>query len=240
MNEFRVVGRTSSVRQRGLVARLSLWGMVAGLLGIVFFASDGPRSTVQHFSGALLFIFGLIAVGAIVLVFLLIFRDVWEKGISGWSFILTDANLIKKREGWPDITIPLDNITGLYVRKKYLEVESSILNRRIIIPKEIERFDTLQKALSKYKEPVSRPSDGVLLYTSALVYAICCALVLWSRILPITLWAATLGVASLEVQTYYLYASIRRNPKTRSSGLTFISLAWLGAILIAFFRIIHL
>jgi hypothetical protein len=47
MNEFRIVGSTS-VRQRDLVARPSLWGMVAGLLGIGFL-----RLTVhcQQFNG---------------------------------------------------------------------------------------------------------------------------------------------------------------------------------------------
>lgn len=240
MSEFRVVRSKSLVRHRDLVARLSLWGMVAGLLGIVFFASYGPLSTVQRLSGTLLVLFGLIAMGAIILVFVIVFRDAWAKGISGWSFILTDTNLIKKREGWPDISIPLTDITGLYVREKYLEVESSVLNRHIIIPKEIERFATLQKALSQYKEPVARPAGSMLPYASILVYGICCALVLWSQLLPIVLWAAAVGIASLGVQTYYFYRSIRRNPKTRSSALALISLAWLGAILIGFFRIIHL
>src|SRR5581483_1689873 len=105
MNEFRAVSSTS-VRQRDIVVRLSLWGMVAGLLGIVLFASYAPLSTVQRLSGTLLILFGLIAAGSIILVFVILFRNVWEKGISRWSFILTDANLIKKRDGWPDITIP--------------------------------------------------------------------------------------------------------------------------------------
>lgn len=239
MNEFRAVSSTS-VRKRDIVARLSLWGMVAGLLGIVFFASYGPLSIIQRLSGTLLVIFGLTAAGAIIFVFVILFRNVWEKGISGWSFILTDANLIKKREGWPDVTIPLTDITGLYVRKKYLEVESSVLNRRIIIPKEIERFASLQKALSQYKEPVALPSGSMLSYASTLVYGICCVLVLWSRLLPIMLWASVVGVASLGLQTYYFYRSVRRNPKTRSSALVLISLAWLGAILIGLFRIIRL
>jgi hypothetical protein len=182
--------------------------------------------------------FGLIALGAITLVFVIVFRNAWAKGIAG-SFILTDANLTKKREGWPNITIPLNDITGIYVRRKYLEVDSSILNRRIIVPKEIDRFAALQKALSQYREPVSRPSDGILPFANVLVYFLCCALTVWSQLLPIVLWAAAVGVASLGMQTYYFYRAIRRSPKIRSSGLVFISLAWLGAILIAFFRIIH-
>lgn len=238
MNEFRFVGSKLSGRRNDLSARLELWGIVVGLLSIGLFASYGSRQTIQRFSIVLSVLAGFLVVSAIVLAFMVAFRHAREKAASEWSFILTDENLIKKRKGRPDIIVPLGDITELYFQNSYLVVKSSTLGLRIDIPKEIEGFDTLQKALGSCKTPSSR-SSGIFRLARTLLYAVCCAFVLWSRQLPIVLLASVIGFMLLGLQSLSFYNYIKHKPQTRYAGVAFICFEWMSAVLIAFFRLIH-
>lgn len=116
MNEFRFVGSKLSGRRNDSFARLELWGIVVGLLGIGLFASYGSRQTIQRFSIALSILAGFLVLGAIVLALIVTLPHAREKAVSEWSFILTDESLIKKRKGRPDITIPLAILLGCTFR----------------------------------------------------------------------------------------------------------------------------
>lgn len=96
-------------------------------------------------------------------------------------FLLTDTELIRKREGWPDRRIGLSEIRALYDGPSLLIVEGAAASSRIAVPKQIEGFDTLQSQLKKHATIVTTTSPSLLNWIQPLVTVVSWAFFLWSH-----------------------------------------------------------
>ncbi|MGZ4733862.1 MAG: hypothetical protein ACXVZH_17140, partial [Terriglobales bacterium] len=74
------------------------------------------------------------------------------------TFLLTDRELVRRIEGWPDIRIALSEINALCEHRNSLVVESGDPSRRIAVPKDVERFESLRTELLKHG-PLLKPPE---------------------------------------------------------------------------------
>lgn len=160
MTEFRFANRPAIDGKAVVGLRFFLWSCVAALLGIGAYGFFGPpspdRSTLVALAGL-----GFFLVFASVVVYVVYGR---KMGIAQrrreTSFVLTDNELIIKREGWPDSQIALASISALNESPGGLLVVGggdSFL--RMFVPCELENYNLLRTELMKYQTITSeRPS----------------------------------------------------------------------------------
>lgn len=238
MNEFKYTNDKLSDKRRDLHVRVALWSMVAAALGIGIFALYGKRVADSNMNVTLVVLVALIVAGIVALAFILAIHHAEEVARHESAVVLTDDNLIYKRNGRPDVQIGFSEISDLYTRGRQLIVEGAVPQKRIMIPQDIAEFQTVSERLAKHHSIVTQPTSAVPMLARPIIYALCCALVLWSRLNMVMLIAAAAGLLIVGLESFYLFATTRQNPKRRYS-IAILICEWLGVVIIAYFRIIR-
>jgi hypothetical protein len=213
--------------------------MVVVLGGVTLFSLYGSRVERARLSIPLTLLAALIVAGILAAAHMLAYRNAVNTVRRQTRFILTDTSLICKRDDRPDIQIPLSAISALYSQNKDLIVESKATKGRLVISGKLEGFNTLRNSLAKHHDIVTRPAVRFLGVPRLLIYGLCCAFVLWSQHPIIIVLASGVGVAVIGLESFYLYGRIKHNPKQRYKLIAFIAFEWLGAGLIAYFRLMR-
>jgi hypothetical protein len=156
MREFRVVVDPVIQRKSGWKIRLAIWGTIPAFLGAAVFALDGALSSKPNIYRVFTIVAILIVNAAIVTAYYLAARLGMDKLRKESVFVLTDYDLTRRRAGWPDIKIRLDEIKAIRERKGWLLVESSDSSRRIAIPTSVDGFPYLRDALAKHSATTRR------------------------------------------------------------------------------------
>lgn len=239
MNEFRVVLDQVSSRNRDRKIRLVAWGsvlllVIVSALGVWAAILDSARA---H---AILTAFAVqIVAGAIVGAYVLGMYLSLERSKRDLVFVLTESGLVRRRSGWPDVQIGFSEIKALHDRRSSLVVESVDPDRRIAIPKDVDRFDSLRAELAKHGPIIvaSRPSRFALplRLLPTVASLVCWGVLLWSRDSTLEIVAGAAVLTLLLWSSFHLGKSTRRDPE-RNYVWAMISLGWLGAILLIYFR----
>ncbi len=100
-----------------------------------------------------------------------------------WIFLLSDNEIIRKRDGWPDDKIAFSEIGALYDGPGALVVESAEPLRRISVPKEVNGLEVIRTELAKH-HPFSaqaKPSRARLSWTGLVVMIV--SILSWAAII---------------------------------------------------------
>ena len=131
--------------------RLFLWTSVVVLLGMGAYGVFGPaspdRSTLDALGGvAFLLVFAAVCAGYFYGKKIGIAQKKQEA-----SFVLTDKDLVLKREGWPDGRVALASISLLTEGPEGMQVAGSDdPYLRMIVPRDIEGYVLLRDELAKH------------------------------------------------------------------------------------------
>jgi hypothetical protein len=193
--------------------RVTLWGAVALLLAITVFALIGARSVSAGLDIALAVTAGAIVMGAVGGAYIVAWRNGVERAKRNAVFLLTEKELIARRNGWPDVRIGLSEIKALYKQPGRLIVASPDKSRLIAIPEDIEGYGNLRSQLARYGEITEVPKRPVPIVTY--VPTLCWfswALVLFSKEVTVVRTAAALRYFR-PPGSFRVGQLVRRSPK---------------------------
>jgi hypothetical protein len=220
-------------------ARQGLWGAVLVMLGLTLFASYGTRPVGPKLNTAFLWAVGLILVGTVGSAYFLAYRTGLQKVKLSLRFLLSDKDLVRRREGWPDVRIRRSELTRLYERSGWLVVESAEPRRRIAIPNDVEGFTNIRTELSKSSPIVKPPRVSPLAIVPSIVSLLLWTLVLLSREIRVVEVAGSLA---LSLQGWYSLRLTRLLHHSRKRFLFWAVLAfgWAAAVLVIYSRLARL
>jgi uncharacterized membrane protein len=234
MSEFQVASHDMADRK----IRLIIWGVVLVMSGITLFAVYYARSASPQLVRALGWLTVVIVLAAIVGAHFLAARLGLEKFEHDVVFVLTDKAVVRRRPGWPDVQIGLDEIKALYQRPGWLVVQSNEPRRKMAIPERVEGFQSLRSELTKHSSITAAPQrsrwGGVVLIGSLL----CWALVLLSRDDGVVMGSGAVALLLLVWESFRLFGQLLHSPKRLVLSIL-IGLSWVAAALLVYLRIIR-
>jgi len=173
VREFKIETDALSKR-REIKVRLLSWGAILSLIAIIvlvfvlrFLGLLGAESPARW-----LVAFALL--GAILGFYIEAFRLGMQRAKRRMLFFLSDKEIIRKRDGWPDDKIAFSEIDGVYDGRGWLVVESAEPRRKIRIPHEVSGFEELRAELARH-HPFSaqaKPPRAKLAWTNVVVWIV--------------------------------------------------------------------
>jgi len=154
------------------------------------------------------------------------------------TYVLTDADLTRKRVGWPDIRIGRSDIKALREGQEWLVVASNDpQSLKIAILRKVDGYDALRAELAKHA-PFEKPERGKvsLGFLTLPVSFGCWWLVISSQKTAVVLAAGMLASLLLTWSSFHLYRMFRHSPK-RSRLWIFLGLGWITALIFIAIRI---
>ena len=238
MSEFRVAFNEASQRKRDGKIRLAAWGTilllsVATVVGILSVRSSRPQVNT-----AFIWFAALLVLGAIVGAHFVAVRLGLERVERDMVFVLTDKDLVRKRNGWPDVRINFSEISALYERPGWLVVEGSEPPRKIAVPDVVEGFAAIRAELAKHGTITAQPRSSPLGLVTMLASFLCWGAVLWSKDAGVLRIAAALALILLAWESFRFSTRLRQSPK-RFLVWVWIGLGWVAAILVVYFRVLR-
>jgi hypothetical protein len=238
MSEFKVISEKKSFRKRERWTRLTLWGAAFALSCITLFAVYGADSASPQINTALAWLAGLIVAGAVGGAYFLSYRQGMEKIKRDLSFELTDKDLIRRKTGWPDVRIGLQEIHALYEGQGWLVMESFEPIKRIAIPAEVEGFAVLRAELAKHNSIVTTRRRSVLVFTPLVVSLICWVVALESKNSTARGLAAAAALMILAWGSLHLGRLMNGKPK-RFLVWIVLGICWAAAILLVYLQVMR-
>lgn len=238
MSEFRVSSNKESTLRQDHGTRLILWGAVLVLSCITLFAVFGARSASPQINTALAWLAGLIVAASIVGANFLSYRQGMEKVKRDLSFELTDKDLIRRKAGWPDVRIGLQEIHALYEGQGWLVVESIEPIRKMAIPAELEGFAVLRAELAKHNSIVTTRRHSVLVFTPLVVSLICWVVALESKNSTARGLGASAALMILAWGSLRLVRLMNGKPK-RFLVWIVLGICWAAAILLVYLQVMR-
>lgn len=239
VREFRVLPDAATGRSRDRRIRLVLWGSVLALVGLTVLGIAGARSFNQHVQTALTVAAAAIVTGAVVSAYFFGGQVGLEKAKLSTVFLLTNTDLIRQRIGWPEVRIGLSELKALFERLGWLVVESSEPRRRIAIPHDVERFDTLRSELIKHGPIVESPRRSPSIAVPLVASLFCWALVILSKQPSVVKTAGCFAVVLLVWDSFRIDRLLRRSPK-RYLLWAALACSWATALWIIYVRLARL
>jgi hypothetical protein len=221
--------------------RLILWGAVLLLSCITLFAVFGARSASPQINTALAWLAGLIVAASIVGANLVSYRQGMEKVKLDLSFELTDKDLIRRKAGWPDVRIGLQEIHALYEGEGWLVVESVGPIRKMAIPTEVEGFAVLRAELAKHNSIVTarrRPVLKFTIFAPLVVSLICWVVALESKNSTARGVAAAAALMIFAWGSLHLVRLMNGKPKRFLVWIA-LGLSWAAAILLVYLHVMR-
>jgi hypothetical protein len=238
MSEFKVASHNATDRGRDRNIRLITWGVVLVMSGITLFAVYDARSASPQLVRALGWLAVVIVVAAIVGAQFLAARLGLERFAHDLAFILTDKEVVRRRQGWPEVRIGLAEIKALYQRPGWLVVESNEPRRTMAIPERVEGFESLRAELTKHRPITAAPQRSPWGFVALIGSLLCWGLVLLSRDAAVVMGAGAVALALLAWESFRLFGQLRHSPKRLALSLL-IGLGWIAAALLLYLRIIR-
>ena len=235
MSEFRV---SSDKERRDHRTRLILWGAVLVLSCITLFAVFGAGSASPQINTALAWLAGLIVAASIVGANLVSYRQGMGKVKRDLSFELTDKDLIRRKTGWPDVRIGLQEIHVLYEGQGWLVVESVEPIRKVAIPVEVEGFAVLRAELAKHNSIVTTRRRSGLVFTPLVASLICWVVALESKNSGARGLAAAAALMIFAWGSLHLVRLMNGKPKRFLVWIA-LGLSWAAAISLVYLHVIR-
>ena len=237
MQEFRVLPQAASSRERTI--RIVLWGSVPALVGATFFGVYSVLFSSHWINTVFTYLAIAIVVCAVGGAYYAAALLGLERAKQKTILILTDSELIRRRDGWPDVRIGLSEMKALYERPTGMVVESAATRRAIAIPKEVVGFASLRDELSKHAPILKAPLRSPLVFFPTLSSLICWALVLMSTDVEVVKTAGAFGLATLGWGTFRLSRLTLPHGRARLAVWATISLSWVTSIWVLYSRIVR-
>jgi hypothetical protein len=241
VREFKIETDATSERRESRIRLLS-WGAVLFLVAstVLLFFLHSLRLKSDRIVGWLA---ALTIIGAVIGAYIVAFRQGMQRFKRQMVILLSDREIVRKRRGWPDVKIAFSEIGDLREEPSWLVVDSLEPRRRIIVPKEVQGFESLRAELAKQhllvvlaKRPMMGPAMKGTVF--AAISVLCWAAVLWFRDMTLVLVAGAVGLGFLVSESYRLWVLLRRGPK-RFLLLVCLSLAWLAALVLICIRVVR-
>jgi len=236
--EYRVAPNTKSSQREDQLMRVTLWGAVSLLLAITVFALIGARSVSAGLDTALAVAAGAIVMGAVGGAYIVAWRNGLERAKRNVVFLLTEKELIARRNGCPDVRIGLSEIKALYKQPGKLIVASPDKSRLIAIPEDIEGYGNLRSQLVKYGEitEVRKRPVPISTYVPTLLCWFSWALVLFSKEIAVVRTAASFALFSSAWYSFRVGQLLRRSPKRHIFWFV-LATSWVAALWVVYQRI---
>ncbi len=238
MREFKVASHDASDRGRERNIRMITWGLVLVMSGITLFAVYDARSADPQLVRTLGWLAVVIVVAAIAGAHFLAAHLGLEKFERDLVFVLTDKDVVRRRQGWPDVQIGLAEIRALYQQPGRLVVESNEPRRTMAIPERVEGFESLCTELAKHSSITAAPQRSPLRLASLIGSLLCWGLVLWSRDTGVLMGAGAMALILLTWESFRLLRQLRHSPKRVALSLL-IGLGWVAAVLLIYLRVVR-
>ncbi len=188
VREFRIeTGAPNKRREILLLCGVTLAPIVGVLvevfLAVFVFQLNQNRSPASHW------LFPLTVMGTLIGGYIVAFRVAFRLGMQrvkrGTVFALSDKEIIRRRDGWPDDRVAFSEINGLYESPGVLVIESTEPLMRISIPREVDGFDEIRAELVKHHSLSvhAKPPRAKLSWMGAIVLVV--AILSWAAIILI-------------------------------------------------------
>ena len=238
MAEYKVAPNTKSSQSEDQLIRVTLWGAVSLLLAITVFALIGSHTVSAALDIELAVTAGLIVMATVGGAYIVAWRNGVERAKRNVVFLLTEKELIARRNGWPDVRIGLSEIKSLDKQPGRLIVGSPDKSRFIAIPEDVEGYGNLRSELAKYGEIAEVPKGpaSIVAYVPTLLCWFSWALVLFSKEVSVVRTAAAFALFSSAWYSFRVRQLVRRSPKRHLIWLVLAS-SWLGALWVVIQRI---
>ena len=176
---------------------------------------------------------------AVISANVLAFRRGIQRVEREMTFVLNDNEIIRKRGGWPDVSIAFSEIYDLRAESGWLVVQSTERARKIAIPKEVKGFEELQAELVKH-HPLSAsvgraPKRFIVLPAISVLSWVA---VVWFRDIWVVIPSATVALITLVFGSRRLWVLLHRGPK-RLLMWVFLTLIWFSAIFLIYIRVVR-
>jgi hypothetical protein len=158
-------------------------------------------------------------------------------------FVLNDNEIVRKRQGYPDVRIAFTEIATLGEELRWLVVKTDDPQKKIAIPSEVSGYDTIRTELTKH-HPLSARVESPLksaavLKTSALlaVAVLSWAAVVWFRGVVVIV-PAIVGLITLAIGTWSMWTLLNHR-LWRPVVWAAIGSAWLVALFLIYLRVVR-
>ena len=218
--------------------RVLSWGAVAVLfLAAIAIFFLGVSGRIAHDSN-LKWLFVFAGVGAPIGVNIIAFREGLRRAEREMVFILDDAGIVRRRDGYPDIKISFSEFAYVGDELRWLVIESVEPRRKIAIPNEVAGFEVIRDEIIKH-HPLDRRKEYrsksiVLPITAALSWA---AVLLFHDVRLIVV-AGAIALITLLVGCRRFWSVMHEGPK-RVLMWVGIGCTWITAILLICIRIVR-
>lgn len=236
MQEFRIEGHALrrehrfSVLSWGTILLLTTATILLFVLGVT-----GHLSANSNLRWLFVFTFFGAVIGACILGCL----EALHYAKRQMVFVLDDNEIIRKRQGYPDVKIAFSEIETLSEELRWLIINSTEPRRKIAVPNNVRGYEVIRAELAKHHDLL--PLAKFPLKSAALppVAILCWAAVLWLRDPRVVVPAGAIGLTLLVFGSYQLWILLRRGRK-RSFALVCLGFAWIAAALIIYARAVRL
>ncbi len=210
--------------------RIFGWGAIAVLIGIFLFSIYEPEGTGRSTDLALAWLAGAIVLAAVVVVYVLSFKEAKWKVMHTFQWELTTEKLIQRHEDGATGEIPLAQIASLHEYHGWLLVRGGEPQRLIGIPSDVNGFEDLKRELTTHcaVTPLKiKFSPWSFLPHVLLIAAIFFLVKSHNRIIVLTA-----GCTAILLQGRAFY-SLRRRWQNKPTYLLFIATYVLSCLVIA-------
>jgi hypothetical protein len=152
------------------------------------------------------------------------------------TYLFTGTELIRRRRGWPDDRIALNETDAVIYDNRSIVVTSTAHERRFIIPDNFEGFASLVRELEKAGR-LKRQSQSNLRAVFFVAIVVCCWLaILLSHEKQVTEIASILIVISLAYSSYRIIVVKKRATKmeVKPAMWFLIGLAWAVTLVLVY------
>ncbi len=223
--QFRVSNKANARTDTRI--RVFFFCVVMLLLSVLPVPLIVPKAFGNKFGTALAGVAVAALVAGIVGAFVITNRMAVQRMKQACVWKLTDNELIRNREGWPDVRIGLSEKASLYSRPGWLVVHSTESGQEIAIPEDVERFPALRRELTKHYPVVAgSPKQGSFWIPLTTAVAIGCCIVVLSKTETVVKVAAVSALLLLQGwQSIRTGLAVRRSSK-RVLVWSFLGMSW--------------
>jgi hypothetical protein len=145
--EFKIEG--DALRREARIRMLS-WGSVLLLLGVTILLFTLGVSGDLSASPNLGRLFALTGLGTVVGAYIVGFRESLRFAERQMVFVLNDNEIVRKRNGYPDVKIAFSEIATLREELRWLIIKTAEPQRKISIPNTVSGYDAICAELAKH------------------------------------------------------------------------------------------
>jgi hypothetical protein len=181
-------------------------------------------------------LFVLSFLGSMVGASVLACREALHYAFRQMVFVLNGNEIIRRRQGYPEVKIAFSEVESLSEERRYLIVKSGEPRKKIAIPRTVRGYEAILTELAKHC-PISARKDLPLRSIALLAISLSSwTAILWSADNRVVIAAGGVALITLAIGSRRLWALLRGTSK---SPLMWSSLgfAWLLALLLIYLRV---